>query len=100
MEKLRAALVSEMGTIVWRALIFLIIGISAWTCDRQVSRIDQHDAQIHELERFISSEFVKKVELCDLKTDVKNIKNSLNNELPEIKFFMGQVTEYMRVQKK
>lgn len=96
-DKLKAALVSEMATIIWRAVILCLIMLSTWTFQRQVGRIDAHDQKINDLQQFMSNEFVKKSELCELKEDVKTIKASLGNDLPEIKFFMGEVSQYIKM---
>lgn len=96
MQKLKAALTSEMATIVWRGVIILMLSGAGWMLERQIERIDRHDTKIQEIQLLVSNSFVRKAELCDLKNDVKTIKSSLDQELPEIKFFMGQVTEYMR----
>jgi len=94
-DKIKELLDHTFVTAGWRLLIMIIIGMSIWTWNRQITRIDSHDQQINKLQQFISSEFVKKDEMCELKADVRTIKTNIT----DIKFFMGRVTEFMDSQK-
>ena len=105
-DKLKQVLISEEFTIAWRlfiVVVLLLATFSTWEFKRQIGRIDDqaaalktHSQKIFELQQFMTDEFVKKDELCELKADVKAIQKTLNTTMPEISRFMGQTAEYMR----
>ena len=108
-KKLKAALVSDNGTILWRFIIFCIIPFLCWTGNRLIDRVDRHDELIYGLQQCMSDQFAKKEDLYKLsrdtvskdefsalEDDIKSIQTVLNTELPKIQNYMGQFTEYLR----
>ena len=104
-------LVGVPATIIWRALIVIIIMTCGWTWNREVIRGDRHDLEIKNLQQCMVEQFAKKDDLYILQQntvtkgefigiqgdikDVKNVVNGFGGDLNDIKFFMGRVTQFM-----
>ena len=122
-EKLKATietttefLTNKLSTVIWRFVILVTIGlaVNTWNTEvklreRQGLKVERHAEQIRSLEMCVLEKFAKKAEIealrqsavrrdefLSLKSDIDNIQNVLNNELPKIQNYMGQFTEYLR----
>jgi len=73
------------GTFLWRTLACFLIAMAVWQWNRLVCKVDA-----------LEEATVKKSEIVEIKTDIKNIEKTLNTELPKISKFIGGVEQYMK----
>ena len=84
-DRIKQILNRNGGMWLLRGLVIIIFTLLSWNVTRLVDKVDA-----------LETTTIKKIDFCEVKTDMKDIQKTLNRELPKISMFMGRVEEYMR----